>query len=513
MSPGARPAVAVHDAFCLHPLPDGAAVAALRGLSLTVAPGERVAVHGPNGSGKTTLLRVLAGEQRLAAGTATVAGLDLGTAPARELARWRGRSLGLVEQDPRRTLRPELDVLGNVALQLRLAGAGDVTARAAAALDRLALGHLADRRPATLSGGEAQRVAVCAAIAHGPAVVLADEPTGELDAESAAAVYDALAAAVEAAGATLVLVSHDRRAARVADRVVRIRDGRISETWWPAAGEEPVREALVVDDRGWVRLPEALRAGLGTAVEVTKDGDGRGVLLEPAAEVAEPEPPVVSPLPAGAPVSVAAAELAAVSVVLGGRPVLSGFSATVAAGELLLITGPSGAGKTTLLRVLTGLVRPDAGRVRLAGTDLAGLDRAALARLRARHTAMVAQDVFLAGTADAVTSLDLARAVRGLPAEPQEELAWLEAVGMAGLAHRPIRRLSGGERQRVAVARALSTGAGLVILDEPTSQLDEAAAELLAGVLRQAVSAGRTVVAASHDPVLLNAATRRISLS
>ena len=115
----------VQDAFCLHPVPDGA-VAALRGLTLQVAAGERVVVHGPNGSGKTTLLQVLAGRQRLSAGRAVVAGADVGRALGRRdrraLARWRASRLGWVDQHPARTLRPELGGLANVALQLRLAG-------------------------------------------------------------------------------------------------------------------------------------------------------------------------------------------------------------------------------------------------------------------------------------------------------------------------------------------------------------------------------------------------------
>ena len=216
-------------------------------------------VHGPNGSGKTTLLRLLAGEQPIAAGHAVVAGREVGVGSRggdAAAAAWRAQRLGWVDQHAARTLRPELDVLGNVALQLRLAGQRASAARAAAAeaLDAVGAGHLGGREVVALSGGEAQRVAVAAALAHRPVLVLADEPSGELDLASADLVDDALSAAVRAAGAALVLVSHDRRAARIGDRVVRIRDGRLSETWQPG-GEE----LLVVDDRGWLRLPEAVR--------------------------------------------------------------------------------------------------------------------------------------------------------------------------------------------------------------------------------------------------------------
>jgi ABC-type lipoprotein export system ATPase subunit len=484
---------------------------ALRGITLTIAAGERVVVHGPNGSGKTTLLRLLAGEQPIAAGRAVVAGREVGVgARGRDAAAaaWRARRLGWVDQQAARTLRPELDVLDNVALQLRLAGTGAAAARAAAreALAAVDAAHLADRDVVALSGGEAQRVAVAAALAHRPVLVLADEPSGELDLASAELVYDALSAAVRAAGAALVLVSHDRRAGRIGDRVVRIRDGRLSETWQPG-GEE----LLVVDDRGWLRLPEEVRPASHT-VRAARAGDA--VTLAPAGPAAAA--PVTEPAPArpaamaagGGPVAV----LKAVTKAYGERVVLDGLDLDVPAAALTVVRGRSGAGKSTLLRVLVGLERPDAGRVELGGTDLGGLDRAGLARVRREHAAVVGQSVHLAETSDAGTNLEVARAVRGLAPDPDGDLARLDALDLLPLRHRPVRVLSGGERQRVAVARALGVGARLVVLDEPSSQLDEASTERLAGVLVAAARAGTGVLVASHDPVLVAAADTVVDL-
>jgi ABC-type lipoprotein export system ATPase subunit len=508
----AAPVVDVRDAFCLHPIPGAGSVAALRGLTLAVAPGERVVVHGPNGSGKTTLLGVLSGERRLSAGTATVAGLDPATASARELAAWRSRALGRVDQDPRRTLRSELDVLANVALHLRLAGRSRREAEdvALAALERLRLAHLAARRPDNLSGGEAQRVAVCAALAHRPTLVLADEPTGELDAEAAADVYDALAAAVADAGATLVLVSHDRRAARVADRVVRIRDGRLSETWRPSAPDaaESPQELLVVDDRGWLRLPDVVRraAGIGERVRVRMVGDAVSLDPEPGTAVAPVAPELPAPSAAAPAAEGTVATLRGIELAYGDRPVLRGLDLDVVAGRLLTISGPSGSGKSTLLRVLSGLERPDAGDVTVRGTALDTCDRDALAALRAADLAVVTQDVHLAGATTAEANLELARAVRHQPSDADADARRLGDLGLAALAHRPVDALSGGERQRVAVARALVVSPRLVVLDEPTSQLDEASAERLAAVLVAAAREGAAVVVATHDPVLLEAA-------
>lgn len=546
--PGEGPVVDVHDVFCLHPVPDGA-VAALRGLTLRVGAGEAVVVHGPNGSGKTTLLRVLAGWQPVSAGRAVVAGLEVGVTGGararRELARWRATRLGWVDQHPARTLRPELDVLANVGLQLRLAGvtAAAARTRAAEALERMGIARLARRSVVELSGGEAQRVAVCAALAHGPALVLADEPTGELDRDSAARVYRLLAEASAQAGAALVLVSHDPRAAVVADRVVRIRDGRLSETWRPLPGDTPAPELLVVDERGWVRIPDRWWAPGGSPVAVAggPSPDGRpGVLLVPrdldgpapgpgpsaatgtrdadSPHTGTPDadtpgidtPDVGTKAAAGAEAPARPGEVLArvcgVRRVVGDRVVLDGVDLTVTAGRLLVVRGASGTGKSTLLRLLTGLDRPDAGTVELAGTDLAGLDRAGLAALRRRALAVVGQDVRLAETVDVAGNLELARAVRGLPPDPEGDRLRLAGLGLAMLADRQVRMLSGGERQRVAVARALVTGVRVLVLDEPSSQLDEARAEQLAGVLRDAAAEGRAVVVTSHDPTLVAAA-------
>jgi len=522
--------VDVRDAFCLYQVPDGAVVA-LRGLTLSVAPRERVVVHGPNGSGKTTLLRLLAGEQPLAAGHAVVAGADVGTG-GEAGRRWRMTRLGWIDQNPWRTLRPELDVLGNVLLQQRLAGVDEAQARphAVPLLERVKVAHLLDRRPATLSGGEAQRVAVCAALAHGPRLLLADEPTGELDAETALELYDALADAVAATEAALVLVSHDRRAARVADRVVRIRDGRLSETWVPGGesggGLDPAaggdaHEWLVVDDRGWVRLPDAVRGGgLDTVhAEVSPDGVitlrpnrsrpsvGSGATSVPALPTQSRSGPDSRPAE-----PVLLARLSGVHRAYAGREVLRGVDCDVLAGRLVVVRGPSGTGKSTLLRLLIGLEPVDVGTVELDGDDLAGLGRDARARVRRGLVAYCGQDVQLAETADAATNLDLARTVRGLPRDDELVARVLERVDLAPLAARAARELSGGERQRLAVARGLAVAPRMLVCDEPSSQLDEAGAQRLAEVLVATARSGTAVVVATHDPVLIDVADEVLTL-
>ncbi len=503
-------AVECHDLFCLYDAPTGS-VAALRGLSLRVPTGERLVVHGPNGSGKSTLLSVLAAEVAPSAGSVRVDGVELARADDATRTALRRDRLGLVDQRSRRSLRPELDVLDNVALQLRLAGCRKGPARAAAreALGVLGLERLAVRRPGTLSGGEAQRVAVAAALAHRPAVVLADEPTGELDAGAADAVYDALASAVADLGATLVLVTHDPRASRVADRVVRIRDGRLSEQWDPAA---PHSETLVVDDRGWVRLPDSLRHGAGASSGAVAVATAEGVLLRGTGTGTPTAAATTASGDRSTDERPAVGSLRDVSVAYDGVPVLDGIDLDVRASTLAVVSGRSGSGKSTLLRILVGLAPADHGTVELLGRPLAGLSRDERAAVRRTGVAVVTQGGSLVETLHVRDNLELARTSRGLPHDDALADELCDRLGLTALAHRPVMSLSGGERQRVAVARALAVEPVLAVLDEPTSQLDEAGAEVVAAVLAEAAAHGVALLVASHDPVLLDAADEVVEL-
>ncbi|HEX6873813.1 MAG TPA: ATP-binding cassette domain-containing protein, partial [Micromonosporaceae bacterium] len=478
---------------------------------------------GPNGSGKTTLMKVLIGELAPSAGTVDVCGVDLAGAGERDRSRLRGRQIGLVDQHHGRSLRPELSVLDNVGLQLRLAGASARSARRRGLdlLDRLGLAELAPRRPVTLSGGEAQRASVCAAVAHQPELILADEPTGELDQDSADSVYDLLVAAADACGAALLVVSHDVRASRIAHRIIRIRDGRLSEEWAPGLDST---ESLVVDDRGWLRLPEPLRRRAGVLDRAYARVDAGSIVLVPPESTADRGPATPELAAGGAGTRAAAgrephfgpgdevARLAGVTVDRDRRRILAALDLTVPAGRLTAVTGRSGSGKTTLLRVLCGLDRPDAGAVRVAGHDLAELDRTGLAAMRRRHVSIAGQSTALLETADVVENIELIRLSRQLPAGHDQVRGWIDMLGLTAVRHRPVRVLSGGERQRVAVARVLAAEPDLAVFDEPTSRQDEAHAELVVAALARAAGQGIAVLAATHDPVLIGVADQELAL-
>ena len=295
--------VELRDVFCVHRTNEGDA-AALAGTNLELGRGEVLCVLGPSGAGKSTLLRVVAGLQPPSAGVVRVAGRDIGRLPARSRSRVRHELMGFLGQHTDTALGPDLRMRDAVALPLALRGVPRPERRRR--VDELfqitGLADRADARPGELSGGERQRFALCAALAHRPALLLADEPTGELDEASSDAVRALIVELARTNGTSVILVTHDPGTAGVADRTLRIRDGRIVSD--RRAGEGQSEEALVVDG-GWLRLPPDLltQAGIGRRARAQPSPDGVIVTRAtadsgpPAANARRPRPTPRHPRP------------------------------------------------------------------------------------------------------------------------------------------------------------------------------------------------------------------------
>jgi ABC-type lipoprotein export system ATPase subunit len=479
-----EPAISAHGLVRIYPV-ETVNVPALRGLDLTVQAGEIVGVVGPSGSGKSTLLGILAGLDRPSAGSLTVFGTRLERAGEKELARYRTETVGVVEQHYWRAISPYVTARRMIELPLALRGlpAAERGRRSAELLDRIGLGDRGDAHPSELSGGEQQRVAFAAALACRPRIVLADEPTGELDERTASELLTLLRELVRAEGATAIVVTHDAMVESTADRIVYLHDGRNI----------------------------GLRIGSGGAVSTTVDASG---WTAPAV----PEPPTPVGRVAAPATRAVAVELEEISRRYGHGPhavlAIDDLSVQFASGGLHVVTGPSGSGKSTLLRLLTGLDRPTAGVVRTLGIDLATLDRTELAQLRAGRIASMSQAPRLVPFLSVFENVELGLAVRerGSRAERSgRAMSALGQVGLAELAEISPDALSGGERARVALARALAADPELLVLDEPTAALDRASAAAVIELLTD-LDPAMTVVVATHDRDLIAAASHRLDL-
>ena len=503
--------VELHDVFCVHRTGQGDA-AALQGAELRASSGEVLGVLGPSGAGKSTLLRVIAGMQTPSAGTVRVMGREIGRQGERARAAFRYRHLGLLGQSSEGMLSPDLPVRSAVELPLMLRGQLGRRGRAARATELLETVGLRDRGralPHELSGGERQRVALCTAVAHRPALLLADEPTGELDQLNAEMILQLIGRLATTDSMTVIIATHDQATASYAARTVTISGGRLAEE--TKDGERTV----VVGESGWMRLPVALREHAGIGDRARAESAAGGVLVRSVG--------VASRRPAGAPVMLSVSDApAAARVQLCGvgfgygrqRRVFDALSHDFERGRMTVINGRSGSGKSTLLRLIAGLDQPDAGELTIDGRPLTELDREQLAALRRERIGYMPQEPVAVALLSALENVVLALQIRGVGVDDAARRATglLASLALSQRTRQFVSRLSAGETQRVALARALAGGRGLLVLDEPTSRLDEANARLVAAVLGRARQEGQTIICASHDPLLISEADDVLAL-
>ncbi|MCK2219887.1 ABC transporter ATP-binding protein [Actinomadura sp. ATCC 31491] len=272
---------------------EGVEVVALQGLDLVIEEGELVAVVGASGSGKSTLLNVLSGLDVPTAGVARVAGMDLLSMTPKDRLRYRRSVVGFIWQQTARNLLPYLNARENVELPMKLAGMprGD-RGRAMDLLELLGVASCADRKIPEMSGGEQQRVAIAVALANSPQLILADEPTGELDSETSEQVFEALRTANRQLGVTVVIVTHDPLVASQVDRTIGIRDGRTSSETLRregAEGEIVAEEYAVLDRVGRLQLPRDFMNALNMERRVRLELEPDHIGVWPAREEPDDE--------------------------------------------------------------------------------------------------------------------------------------------------------------------------------------------------------------------------------
>jgi len=270
-------------------------VVALRGLDLEVTSGEMMAIVGNSGSGKSTLLNILGGLERPSAGACSVGGLDLVNASDADLTEYKRHDVGFVWQQSARNLIPYLSGMENVLAPMRFAGGTgpEQADRARGLLVACGLEARADHRPGELSGGEQQRVAIAVALANEPDLLLADEPTGEVDNQTAGEIYELLQKLNIERGLSVMIVTHDRSVTRYASRVLAIRDGQTSSeivrrVGLPGADESSHEEFVIVDETGRLQIPRAYLEELGFSGRAKVDVDDGCLLVRPVGASGEP---------------------------------------------------------------------------------------------------------------------------------------------------------------------------------------------------------------------------------
>jgi len=261
-------------------------VVALQGLDLRVEAGEMVAIAGRSGSGKTTLMNLLAGVEAPSAGAARVAGHDLARMDDRERDRYRREVVGYLLQHSLANLALDLTILQNVQVPMIAGGPRRRGARARKLLEKLGLGAQARLRPAQLTGAEAQRLALAVALANEPRLLLADEPTAELDGANARELLVDLTSLLRDLGTAAIMVTHDQQLERHVDRVIQIRDGRTStERRWlarPNGDRDAADELVILDRAGRLQLPRAHVDKLGLRDRVRVHLEADSIRITPA---------------------------------------------------------------------------------------------------------------------------------------------------------------------------------------------------------------------------------------
>jgi len=459
---------------------------AIADVDLAIDEGSFALAVGPTGSGKSTLLRATNGlVPQFSGGTFTgrvsVDGRDTLAHAPRRLA----GVVAFVPQDPGASF--VLDrVEDELAYGMENLGVdpAHMRRRVEETLDLLDLAGLRDRGVRTLSGGERQRVAIAAALAAGPRILVLDEPTSQLDPQGAEDVMAALQRLVHDHGMTVLLAEH--RLERVAGWV----------------------DVAIGFDRGRVRsgTPAEVIGHLGAGPPVTRLGRMLGwdplpltVRAARAAAAAGPQPALPRPGPArnGAGHGVVV-EVRGLRASYAERTVLRDLDLDVHEGEVLAVMGRNGAGKSTLLRVLAGIHEPSGGHVRILGAKpRPGVDVGLCPQ--------EADELLFNDSVEHEVRATLAARGEAGAADP-----WLAALGIAGLAARHPRDLSAGQRLLVATAAVAATDAPLLALDEPTRGLDPASKERLIGFVRAHASRGRAAVVATHDVELAAAVATRV---
>jgi ABC-type lipoprotein export system ATPase subunit len=483
---------------------------ALKGITLDVNTGEFLGIVGKSGAGKTTLLNMISGVSEISSGEVLFwpqgetgqngdeRPFSIRTMSQDDLAVWRGENMGIVYQSFE--LLPQLDLVNNIMLPQEFAGyyrPGISREKAMELLDIVELSEHAYKLPAHISGGQKQRVAIARALVNDPPLIVADEPTGNLDSVTAETIFQIFARLVEQ-GKTVVMVTHDMDLASRFTRRVIISDGELVDELVEELVEapnddeesEPVAEEQVIkrngDEDGPLLSGLRGRNGSGNKQDRSKPAISLQNVVKTYVNAA------------------------------GSFEALRGVDMTIEFGQFVSLVGKSGSGKSTLLNMLTGIDHPTSGCVEMGGEDIYSMSESKRALWRGRNVGIVFQFFQLLPTLSLLENTMLPMDycdVYEYSERPERAMELLRMVGLEEHAYDLPASVSNGQQQAAAIARSLATDPPIIVADEPTGNLDSRSADVVIRVFRELAAQGKTILIVTHDPSLTSRTDRTIIIS
>jgi putative ABC transport system ATP-binding protein len=474
---------------------------ALDRVNLDIRQGEFLGITGKSGAGKTTLLNMISGVSELSSGAIyfhwSGHGSPSDPVPIHALdedalARWRGEHLGIIYQSFE--LMPTLSLLDNVMLPLDFLGAYRPLPSRQRALELLDLVEIADHAhkiPAHISGGQKQRVAIARALVNDPHLIIADEPTGNLDSVTAETIFQIFEKLV-AQGKTIVLVTHDEGFAPRFSRRLHVADGVLGDPPGAAAGPVAAPAHHVALPPGFPHAPAA--------------ASRERIERLPAPAVQRPDAPAI--------------RLSDVTKVYedasGAFVALKHVDLELGYGQFVSIVGKSGCGKSTLLNMITGIDHPSAGDVIIGGEHIYRMSESQRALWRGRNLGVVFQFFQLLPTLSLLENTMLPMDycnVHPFAERAERAMELLRMVGLEDQADKRPTAVSSGQQQGAAIARALATDPSIIVADEPTGNLDSRAADGVLALFADLAERGKTVLIVTHDPSIMQRTDQTIILA
>jgi len=513
-----EPTIRMRDVVKVYPTAAGG-FKALNGISLDIFKGEMIGILGKSGAGKSTLLNMISGVSEITSGEVLFNSgkngsgaedhgrISIHSMDEDEMALWRGRNLGIVYQSFE--LMPMLNLVDNVMLPQDFSGPYQGKASAERALELLDLVEISEhayKLPAQVSGGQKQRVAIARALINDPGVILADEPTGNLDTVTAETIFHIFERLIER-GKTIIMVTHDLSLASRFTRHVQISDGDLLDS---ISGLNPAFTSAPAAD-GDENQPDVHEAVFPQ--------------IEPAeiGQKVSDHNPLDASISAGTTGGIRSGNaihlrnlVKTYSNAAGEFPALRGINLEIGYGQFVSIVGKSGSGKSTLLNMLTGIDHPTSGEVIIGGQNIYELTESKRSMWRGRNAGIVFQFFQLLPTLtlleNTMLPMDYCK-IFPVQERPERAMGLLKIVGLENQAHKLPASVSSGQQQSVAIARALATDPPIILADEPTGNLDSRSAENIIELFSELAAQGKTILIVTHDTSITERTDQTVILS